>query len=165
LPDERAPNPAEPGTTGEQRAAEPHPEIIPADRSAAVGLQGALLEELHGALPVGVNIRRVLGIIGRESDRRLRECMERVQRLLDELSNERVAHARTDERLQTLKGQSGSQTLLLAVGGAGLGWAVGKFLEGQPSWPATAAGVVSLAFVLFGAWPVIRARRGRGDGG
>jgi hypothetical protein len=113
----------------------------------------AFLEELHAGLPIGKVWRRTITVVGRAPDRLLRESEDRGRLLRDELERERVAHARTEERLQNVKGQNGAQLLLQALGGAALGWAGGKLLEGQPSWLAGVVAMAGLVFLAFGSWP------------
>lgn len=157
------PEPRDTGSIGGQVPGEPRFDLVPADRNAITGLAppSAFLEELHAALPIGKVWRRTITVVGRAQDRLLRESEDRARLLRDELEQERVAHARTDERLQNVKGQNGAQLLLQALGGAALGWAGGKLLEGQPSWSAVVVAIAGLLFLAFGSWPFLRARRGR----
>ncbi len=157
------PEPSDTGNVGDQVVGQPSVELIPADKNNVTGLTptSAFLEELHTVLPVRDTFRRAMAVVGRAQDRILCDSQEQARVLRDDLEKERVAHARTDERLQHMKGQNAAQILLQALGGVAIGWAGGKFLDGQPSLTAAVVTVVGFLFLAFGSWPVLRARRGR----
>lgn len=153
--------PRDTGNAGGQVVGEPRLELVPADRETAVGLSpaSAFIEELHAVLPLRETLRRTIRVVGRAQDRLLRELQERERQLRDELERARVAHARTDEQLRSMKTQRGAQLLLQALGGVALGWAGGKILDGQPSWGVGVLAIAGLLFLVIGSKSLLMPRR------
>src|SRR5713101_1138598 len=96
------PEPEDPGSASEQTQGAVRGDLVPSDADRVEGLRPAMLEEFQEALPLQRSIRRLAGVVGRALDRELRDCEDRARRLGEDLSNERIAHARTDERLKTV---------------------------------------------------------------
>jgi len=159
VPDEFPLQPAEVRTEGQQQAGGAVEELIPAKRIGE-GLRPTMIEEVADAIAETLPARAVFGALGREANRRLDAAQGRGDRLQEELMREKVAHARTDERLRTGQMQSGAQLLLQIVGSVALGYGLAR-LETAATWAALAWCVSGLIIAVFGCWPIISLRIGR----
>jgi hypothetical protein len=153
---ENLPHPEEVGAREGQRPGDPHQALVPADVVAAGrgGLQpSTLLDDLHTVLRLGRQVGPVAGAIFRDIDRRLRRADE----LQEDLTAEKVAHARTDERLRSGQLQSSAHAFLTALGGAFLGFALPE-LKKDPSWFDGLIALIGVAMLVVGCWPIVSAR-------
>lgn len=146
-----------------QQAGGSHQALVPEDiiETEGGGLSAVtFFEDLHAVLRLGRQVGPVLRVVFRDADRRLR----RGDRLQEELTDERVAHARTDERLRQGQMQAGTQAFLTALGGTILGFGLAE-LRAHPSWFDGVTAAVGLVMIAVGTWPILSARSGRAKRG
>jgi len=120
----------EPEKTGvapnSQEAAATHVTLLPVVRQDEknAGLQGSNVTSMFLAL-LSQNDQKLLElaqIVGNSVDRQSDHAQETISKLQKELGDERVAHARTDERLKTVLRKDRISAFLTALGGTVLGY-------------------------------------------
>jgi F0F1-type ATP synthase assembly protein I len=157
---EHLPEPDEVHPREGQRAGGPGDALVPQEiieTEGGIGLQpGTLMDDLRAVVRLGRQAGPWAGAIFRDIGRRL----NRVERLQEELTQEKVDHARTDERLRQHQMQSGAQAMLTALGGTFLGLALGE-LRTEASWFYVVIALIGLAMIAVGCWPILSARAGR----
>lgn len=165
---------SEPGSTGAPGDLKPadgqiaragDPEIVPLDLSPEQGLRPATYRDLfEGVANRFPAVADFLRAFGRDAQWRLEEEIRRGDALQDRLADERVAHARTDERLRTGQLMSGAHAFLQVIGGAFLGYGFGR-LDSPNPWIGVGFIVPGVVMIAAGCWPVLSVRWRQGSHG
>lgn len=105
---------------------------------------------------------KVLNVFGAWVAKELETRQTRADKLQDDLTQEKIDHARTDQTLKSGLTQSGAQLFSATLGGTLLGIGLGAFDFGT-GYGRVSLSVIGLAMILFGCLPTALARwRSRG---
>lgn len=154
----KLPEPAETGAQANQAVGTPPLDLA---RFEQIGPKDALrapgLEEVLTALAVrGRQVRGLLAIMFRQADRRAASEQARIERIQAKLTEETVAHARTDEKLKARQMQTGAQVMLQVFGSGLLGYGLAELKS--PGYMGIAFCAIGILMVGFGCWPLISLR-------
>lgn len=151
-----SPEPEKTGAAPEsQKAGPPRITVLPAVRSddKSVGLQESHVSHVISALlnQSGQQLAELAQVVGAHVDRQLDRAHEAIDKLQEGLRDEKVAHARTEERLKAVLGKDRTGALLNVIGGAVLGYGLND-LDHTPGKVLCAIGVVLL---VISSWPLL----------
>ncbi len=149
------------GASGKQEETGIPTDLIPAvPKEPQPGLRGAL-EDVVGALFLrSPQLRSIIKIVAKDYVRRLASAEAIVDKLRSDLQAEKIAHARTEERLKNAQQQTGAHVLLQLLGAISLTYGLTELETGSLAWVFIAIG---LGMILYGCWPFVSARWWRRD--
>ena len=150
-----SPEPEKTGVTPESQTASTQIAVLPAVGSGEqrTGLSGTNV--LTSAVAVLLNqgghqLSEVVQIFTSDYERRFDAANATNQRLQEELRDEKVAHARTEERLKTVLERDRRSAFITVIGGAFFGLGISEFSQTQ----GQIFFCIGLVLIAVGCWPL-----------